>query len=111
MGSRVVVLRADDGIGFVADACAALAEAVNQVRVVRSTDSTLVEAYTETVVAYSELVRRQLSAQDPAETVRVTIIDHLIGRVRQAQAGEITIPVLDVVDRLHGEITRQSASA
>ena len=108
MGDRVVVLRAADGIGFVADACAALAGAVNGIRVTRSTDGHLVEADTELVVASSRLVRRQL-ADDPAQAVRITIIDHPVGRIRQAQAGEITIAVLDIVDRLHGEVTREPA--
>ena len=108
MGDRVVVLRTDDGIGFVADACAASAEAVHQVRVSRATDADLGDAYTELVIAYSELVRRRLT-DDPHATTRITIIDHLLGRIRQAQAGDITVPVLDVVDRLHGELTREPA--
>lgn len=108
MTDRVVVLRADDGIGFVADACAALADVVNQVRAVRAGDADLVDAYAETVVAYSRLVLDRLDGDPHAETRR-NIIDHLVGRLRQAQAGEITPPVLDIVDRLHGEITREPA--
>jgi hypothetical protein len=108
MGDRVVVLRADDGIGFVADACAALADVVNQVRVSRSTDGELVDAYAELVVAYSRLMRRRLG-NDPHATTRVNIIDHLVERLRQARAGENTLPVLDIVDRLHAEITREPA--
>jgi hypothetical protein len=36
-------------------------------------------------------MRRQL-ADDPTGVVRVNIIDHLVERLRQAQAGEITLP-------------------
>lgn len=36
MTDRIVVLKNDDAIGFVADACAALAAAVNEIRVSRS---------------------------------------------------------------------------
>lgn len=108
MGDRVVVLRGDDGVGSVADACAALAEAVNQVRVVRSGDQALVDAYAEMVVAYSRLVRRQLIDMG-AGSGRIDIIDRLIERLRQAQAGEISLPALDIVDRLHGEVSREPA--
>lgn len=108
MGDRVVVLRADDGIGFVADACAALADAVNQIRVTRSTDGDLVDAYAEMVVAYSRLVSARLDG-DPHATARRNIIDHLVERLRQARAGENSLRVLDVVDRLHAEITREPA--
>lgn len=109
MADRVVVLRSDDALGFVADACAAIADAVNQVRIVRSGDQALVDVYAELVVAYSRLVHRDL-AGDPADTARVNIIDHLVERVGQAQAGEITPPVLDVVDQLDAELTREPAS-
>jgi hypothetical protein len=108
MSDRVVVLRTDDGISFVADACAALADAVNELRVVRTPDTDLVDAYAELVVAYSRLVRRQL-ADDPTGVVRVNIIDHLLERLRQARAGEDTLPIVDLVDRLHGELTREPA--
>jgi hypothetical protein len=108
MGDRVVVLRADDGIGFVADACAALADAVTRVHVSKSTDADLVDTYTEMVVAYSRLIRDRLDG-DPHGEVRRNIIDHLVHRLRQAQAGHITVAVVDVVDRLHAEITREPA--
>jgi hypothetical protein len=104
----MVVLRGDDAVGFLADSCGVLADAVNEVRVSRTTDPDLVEVYAELVVAYSRLVRRRLDA-DPGSTVRVNILGHLEERIRQATAGEIAWPVLDVVDRLHGELTREPA--
>lgn len=107
MGDRVVILRSDDGFGFLADACAALAEAVNHVRVARTGDGDLVEVYAELVVAYSRLVRRRLDDGSLAATARGNILEHLEERIRQARAGEITMPLLDVVDRLHGEVTRE----
>jgi hypothetical protein len=105
---RIVVLRSEDPLTFVADACAVLADAVNEVRVVRGADSDLVDVYAETVLAHCRLVRRQL-ADDPAGQVRANIIDHLVERLRQTRAGEISMAVLDVVDRLHGELTREPA--
>src|SRR5438094_880676 len=85
MADRVVVLRSDDAMGFVGEACA------------------------EMVVAYSRLVGRGL-ADDPHGTARRNIIDHLVERLRQARAGEFTLPVLDIIDRLHGELTREPAA-
>lgn len=79
------------------------------VRLVRPSDQALVDVYAELVIAYSRLVGRQL-AGDPAASARVNIIDHLVERLRQARNGEMTIPVLDVVDRLHAELTRQPAA-
>lgn len=57
---------------------------------------------------YSRLVRRQLETE-PANTAQVNIIDHLVERVRQGRAGPISLPVPDVVDRLHAELTRHPA--
>lgn len=108
MTDRVVVLRPDDAIAFLADSCAALADALNQVRVVRSGDAALVDVYAEVVLAHSRLVRRRLD-NDRESTAQVNIIEHLEERLRQARAGEITVAVLDIVDRLHAEITREPA--
>jgi hypothetical protein len=35
------------------------------------------------------------------------VIDHLVERLDQARAGEISIPLLDIADRLHAELVRQ----
>lgn len=118
MGDRLVVLHDGDGLGFLADGCAVLAEEVLPVRLVRTTDGSLicgagddtVEVYAELVVAYSRLVRRRLE-RDPAGTVRVKIFGHLEERIRQALAGEITLPILDLVDRLHGGLSRDPVDA
>ena len=50
MVDRVVVLRADDGLSFIADACAVMADAVNETRLVTAGHADLVEAYAEMVV-------------------------------------------------------------
>jgi hypothetical protein len=108
MTDRSVVLRKDDALVFVADACAALADAINEIRASRTGDTNLTAAYAEMVVAYSRLLRDQLSdaRHGPAN---LAIVDHLAERLRQAQNNEITTPVLDIVDRLHGELTREPA--
>jgi len=99
----IVILRPEDPLAFVADACAALAEENNRIRAVGHDDTRqLVQAYAELVISYALLVCPTLDI--PA---RVDIIDHLIDRVRQAQTGDIGIPLLDIVDRLHGELTHQ----
>lgn len=95
---------------FVADACAALADAVNEVRVWRSTDSDLVNAYAGMVVAYGRLMRLTL-AEGSYGPVHLAVVDHLIERLGQARAGEIATPVLDIVDRPHAELRREATLA
>ena len=107
MVDRVVVLHADDGLSFIADACAVLADAVNETRLVTTRHSDLVEAYAEMVVAFARLVRPRLL--DDGETVQAGVMDHLLERLAQARSGLIAPPVLDIVDRLHGELTQDYA--
>ncbi len=107
MVDRVVVLEGDDGMSFMADACAAMAEAVNETRLVTPGYANLVDAYAEMVAALARLVRPRLL--DDGETVRVAVMDHLLDRLTEARTGLIALPVLDVVDRLHGELTQDHA--
>ena len=106
---RVVVLRPDDPASFLADACAAAA-AVNEVRVWRPNDAGLVDLYSELVLAYARLRRADIARSDHA-SVRLAVIDHLAERLAQARNGEITTPALDIVDRLHGDLTAEPAPA
>ncbi|MGH9001317.1 MAG: hypothetical protein ACRDY7_18225 [Acidimicrobiia bacterium] len=86
-----------------------LADAVNEIRLSGSGDADLVSAYAETVVDYSHLVRPELS-DDRHGPAQLAIVDHLVERLRPSQNHEITTPVLEIVDRLHGELTRQPAT-
>ncbi|WP_429428581.1 hypothetical protein [Nocardia sp. GAS34] len=98
----IVILRREDPLAFVADACAALAEENNRIRAVGQDDTRqLVQTYAELVISYAHLARPTLTS------ARADIIDHLVDRVSQAQTGDIGIPLLDIVDRLHGELTHQ----
>ena len=106
---RVVVLRRGDPVGFVADACAALAESVNGMRPASPLDARLIEAYAELVVAYSRLTLAELG-DDAGDRARVAVLEHLTERLRQAQRGELNMRVIDVVDRLHGELTNVARS-
>jgi hypothetical protein len=101
---RVVVLRPDDPVAFLAAACAAAADATNELRVARATDAAPVDVYAELVLAYARVQRNSKTG------ARLAIIDHLIERITQARRGEIGAPLVDVVDRLHGELTSRSAS-
>jgi hypothetical protein len=101
---RVVVLRPDDPVAFLADACAAAAGAVNELRVAKVTDAALVDVYAELVVAYARVERNSTTG------ARLAIIDHLIERITQARRGEIVSPLVDIVDRLHGELASATAS-
>ncbi len=107
MVDRVVVLHADDGLSFIADACAAMADAVNETRLVTPGHANLVDAYAEMVVAFARLVRPRLL--DDGETVRVAVMDHLLDRLIEARTGLLALPILDVIDRLHGELTQDYA--
>ena len=67
---QALIMRRDNPLDFVANACAALADSVNELRAAR-------------------------------------VGDHLVERLDQARAGEISIPLLDIADRLHAELVRQ----
>jgi hypothetical protein len=101
---RVVVLRPDDPVAFLAEECAAAADAVNELRVASAADAALVDVYAELVVAYARVERNSYSG------ARLAVIDHLIERIAQARGGEIVTPLVDIVDRLHGELTSTAAT-
>jgi hypothetical protein len=54
MADRVVVLRKGEPLAFVADACMALADAVNQTRAWSQSDHELIDAYAEMVIATAD---------------------------------------------------------
>jgi hypothetical protein len=110
MSDRVVVLHPDDPSGFVVDACAALADVVNETRLWQPADATAIETYAELVVTLANL-RRPALAADTFSKTQVAINDHLVGRIRQAQRSELNVPLLDVVDRLHAELVREPSFA
>jgi hypothetical protein len=110
MGDQVVVLRSDDPLGFIADACAAVADLVNETRLWQSSDQIAIETYAELLVAFANLMRPVL-IDGASSGTQLAVIHHLVECLRQARAGEVYIPVLDVADRLHAELTRQPASA
>jgi hypothetical protein len=101
---RVVVLRPDDPVAFLGDACAAAADAVNALRVAKAADAAVVDVYAELVVAYARVER------DSFTGARLAIIDHLVERIAQARRGELVAPLVDVVDRLHAELTSATVS-
>ncbi|HVA06991.1 MAG TPA: hypothetical protein VNG12_09660 [Acidimicrobiales bacterium] len=105
MGDHIVVLRSDDPLDFIADACAALADLVNEMHLSRSSDLVMIKTYAELLVAFANL-RRPYLAADSSASAQLAIIDHLVERLRQSQAGEFNVPMLDVADRLHAELAR-----
>jgi hypothetical protein len=106
MSDQVLILKRDNALDFVPNACAALAHSVNELRVSRVGDHPLIETYAEMLRAYSNLLRPTL-VSDPSCATQAKVIDHLVERLRQARAGEISIPLLDIADRLHAELVRQ----
>jgi len=105
MGDHIVVLRSDDPLGFIADACAALADLVNEMHLSRSSDLVMIKTYADLLVTFAN-VRRPYLAADSSASAQLAIIDHLVGRLRQSQLGEFNVPMLDVADRLHAELAR-----
>ena len=83
MSDQVLMLRRDHPLDFVAD-----------------------ETYAEMLRAYFNLLRPALVG-DPGCATQVKVVDHLIERLGQARACEISIPLLDIADRLHAELVRQ----
>ena len=61
------------------------------------------------VTAFARLLQPRLVARH--EDVRVAVIDHLLGRLEEAQAGIRAVTVIDIVDRLHGELVREDVFA
>ena len=106
MSDQVLILRRENPLDFVANACAALADSVNELRASHVGDHLLIETYAEILRAYFNLLRQALVG-DPSCAVQVKVIDHLVERLDQARAGEISIPLLDIADRLHAELVRQ----
>lgn len=109
MSERIVVLRTDQPLRFLVDACSALADEVNEPHAWTTADEELLAVYAEAVTAVARLRRDELVGVSGSE-VQVAVIDHLIERVRQTRAGEIAFRLADVVDRLHAEATSDFVS-
>lgn len=105
MAERIVVLRSHQAMRFLVDACAALADEVNEPHAWTASDDELLVVYAETVSTLARLRRSELAGLSGSE-VQIAIIDHLIERVRETRAGEIGFRLADVADRLHAEATR-----
>ncbi|MGO9559475.1 MAG: hypothetical protein ACLPYW_10350 [Acidimicrobiales bacterium] len=104
MADRIVVLRTQDPVSFVADACAALADAVSEPHGWCSSHGELAAAYAALVRAYVGLVRPSVG-----DEIQGRIIDHVLERLGQAERSEILTPVADIVDRLHGLLASEPA--
>jgi hypothetical protein len=99
---RIVVLHQDAPASFLSDACHALAEAVNAVRVASPEREQAVEVYADLVGAYA---RFKLGRPGTTiEEVDRNIIAHLLERTRESRAGETAIPLADIVDQLHARV-------
>jgi hypothetical protein len=106
MGDQVLILRPENPLDLVADVCAALADSLNEIHVTRVGDGLLADTYAELLCAYCNLLRPGM-VSNPGCATQLNVIDHLIERLGQARTGEISIPLLDIADRLHAELVRQ----
>jgi hypothetical protein len=96
---RIIVLRTEDPLSFVADASAALAAAVNEPHAWSAAHDELVGTYAGMVRTYANLLRPMIAGE-----VQLRVIDHLLDRLAQAERGEILVAVTEIADRLHGEL-------
>ncbi len=99
---RVVVLHEDAPAAFLADACHALAEAVNAIRVARPEREEAVAVYAELVGAYARFKLERIDAE--ISEVDRNIVAHLLERIHEARANEYPIPLADIVDQLHARV-------
>ena len=95
----VVVLHSDQPLTFVADACRSLSVSLGPLAAVGPGRDEQVVVYAELVCAYARLLRAR-----SGNATWVKIADHLLSRVEQARTGEITLDLVDIVDRLHGHV-------
>ncbi len=103
MVDRVVVWHAHDGLSFVADACAVMGRCRERDPTGHRRASRPRRGLCREVAAVARLFCSRLL--DDSETVRIAVIDHLLDRLTEARTGLNALSVLDVVDRLHGELT------
>ena len=97
---RIVILHEEDPATLLADACHAVAEAVNSVHVPGPGQQALVDVYAELVGAYASV---QIGHSEVSETKR-NIMAHLLERIRQAPGGEIEMPLAGIADQLHARV-------
>jgi len=95
----IVVLQQDAAGAFLADACRALAGAVNSIGVAGPAREEMVEVYAELVGAYARFKVGRVDA-DISQVDR-DILAHLLERIREARAGETPISLADIADQLH----------
>jgi hypothetical protein len=101
MSDRTVVLRPGRALAFLADACDAAAD---QVAEGGDDDPELVVVYAELVASYARVLRPEVTKLPEGSVAWPSVVDHLLERLGQARRGEITLPLVEIADRLHGEL-------
>jgi hypothetical protein len=104
MSGSVVLLDPQRPLAFLQDACSALAEAVTDVPALSDSRDELAVVYAETVGAYARLLREEMSRMPETSQVWLNIIDHLLERLRQVRAREITLDLVEIADQLNGRL-------
>lgn len=64
----------------------------------------LVSAYAAVTTTYANALRDRIAALPDSSTAWPDIIDHLIGRLRQAREEYVLLDPLDVLDQLAGRL-------
>ncbi len=109
MSQRVVQYRPGEPLAFLADVCGALADAIPDTDVGDPDRAELTAVYAEVVCAYARIVRPEFALLPEGSDVWPRVIDHLLERVRQARAGEISLDLTDIAEQLHARIEEVTA--
>lgn len=104
MTDRIVFLDSAQPLGFLDDACCALADAVSDTAETDDAHDELAAVYAEVVGAYGRLLHEELSRLPEISKAWLDIVDHLLVRLAEVRGRELPISVLEVADQLHGRL-------
>src|SRR5438874_1447853 len=86
-----------------------LADAIPDTDVGDPERAELTAVYAEVVCAYARIVRPEFALLPEGSEVWPRVIDHLLERVRQARAGEISLDLPDIAEQLQARIEEVTA--
>ncbi len=109
MTGRVVLLDPQRPLAFLENACATLAEVLEDTPPLSPTRDAVALVYAEVVGAYARLVREELSRVPEMSPVWFHVVDHLLERMRQVRAQEIAIDAAEIASQLHARVREATA--
>lgn len=104
MTDKVVFLNPRQPLAFLASACAALAEALEDTVALGPNRDELAAVYAEVVGAYARLLRAEVARMPEMSRVWFDVVDHLLGRLKQVRDREILLDHVEVASQLHARL-------